>query len=51
MQEYGIQHLKRNCIDGLDGSCLFKENEGCFAQSDFTQVVLIAVFLNSTSAR
>ena len=46
-----MQHLKRICIDGLDGSCLFEENEGRSAQSDFAQVALIAIFLNSTSAR
>ena len=49
LMDAGVRHstLKKE----LDGTCLFKENEGRSAQRDFVQVAMIAIFLNSTSAR
>ena len=38
MQEYGNSTLEKKRY--IDESCLFKENKGCSAQSDFAQVAL-----------
>ena len=35
MTDAAVRHSTLNGADGLDGLYLFKENEGCSAQSDF----------------